>query len=212
MEESDFFLNIYFHQLAALTLFHNIQNPSFVFIGFHCWWCPQMQYLSADMSELLLKLGIWNNFIMSWVLFLTPQSWVHLRHITRVMNDSKQVVLISVFDHWKPEISFQWEINSETLLCPTMWNSANAGNPSSCRTYFSIIYRNTPWFSWLQEDLMVHNNSQDENISLLAEVWPWSMSRELSFWPYFGTYLQTSIQSLFWLMYFFPFWQVLKKD
>ena len=26
---------------------------------------------------------------------------------------------------------------------------------------------------------MVHNNSQDENIPLLTEVWPWSMSRDL---------------------------------
>lgn len=61
------------------------------------------------------------------------------------------MVWISVFDHWQPEISFQWEMNLETLLCPTKRNSANAGNPSRCQTYFSIIYRNTPSprFSWL---------------------------------------------------------------
>lgn len=75
------------------------------------------------------------------------------------------------------------------------------------QTYFSIIYRNTlsPWSSSLPKDLMVHNDSQDGNISLLTEVWPWSMSRELSVRPYFGTYLQTSTQSLFWFVYFFPF-------
>lgn len=55
----------------------------------------------------------------------------------------------------------------------------------------------SPWFSLLQEDLMDYNNSQDENISPFTEAWPWSMSRELSFWPYFRTYLQTSMQSLF---------------
>lgn len=68
------------------------------------------------------------------------------------------------------------------------------------------VHRNTlsPWSSSLLVDLMVHNNSQDENISLLTEVWPCSMSRELSVRPYFGTYLQTSTHSLFWLMYFLP--------
>lgn len=77
--------------------------------------------------------------------------------------------------------------------------------------FFSITFRNTlsPWSSSLPEDLMVHNNSQDENISLLTEVWPCSMSRELSVRPYLGNYLQTSMNSLFRLMYFFPFWQVL---
>ena len=98
----------------------------------------------------------------------------------------------------------------------TIWNSANAGNPTlSHRRWMSPdIHRNTPspWSSWLLEDLMVYSNSQDENISLLMEIWLCSMSRELSVRPYFGTYLQTSTQSLFWLMYFFPFGKSCEKD
>lgn len=49
------------------------------------------------------------------------------------------------------------------------------------QTYFSSIYRNTssPWSSLQSESLMVHNNSQDQNISLLTDIWPWSMSRDL---------------------------------
>lgn len=57
---------------------------------------------------------------------------------------------------------------------------------------------------------MVHNNSQDENISSLTEVWPWSMSRELSVRPYFGTYLlpcKVYLDSCT-----FSFWKVLLKD
>lgn len=61
----------------------------------------------------------------------------------------------------------------------------------------------SPWFCLQPEDLMVHNDSQDQNISLLTEVWPWSVSRELSVRPYFGTYLQTSMQSLFRFVSFF---------
>ena len=58
---------------------------------------------------------------------------------------------------------------------------------------------------------MIQNNSQDENIPLLTEVWPWPMSRELSVRYYFGTYLQTSTKSLFWLMYFFTFGKSTEK-
>lgn len=56
--------------------------------------------------------------------------------------------------------------------------------------------------SLLPDGLMVRNNSQDENIPIFAQVWPWSLSRELSVRPYFGTYLQTSMWSLFRPMFF----------
>lgn len=113
---------------------------------------------------------------------------------------------MSVFDRLRPEISFQWGMKLETPLYVWQWGIQQtlaihlALSGFECvQTYFSIVYRNTlsPWSSSLSEDLMVHNNSQDENISLFTEVWPWSMSRELSVWPYLGTYLQTSTQSLF---------------
>lgn len=129
-----------------------------------------------------------------------------------------------MFDHWPrkaPEISFQWELRLETFLHVSQFGiqltlvihlSAVTGF-EWVQAYFSIINRNTlsPWSSSLPVDLMVHNNSQDENIPLLTEVWPWPMSRELSVRHYFGTYLQTSTKSLFWLMYFFTFGKSTKK-
>lgn len=151
---------------------------------------------------------------MSWALFHTPQSSVQLSHNPAVMNDTKQEwfwYLCLIIRNLK--LVFQREIDSETLLCPTMRIWANVGNPSSCQDSFSIIYRNTLKSLVLLTARGSHGPQlfQDENIPLLTEVWPWSMSRELSFCPYFGTYLLSSIQSLFWLMDSFSFWQVLQN-
>lgn len=114
----------------------------------------------------------------------------------------------SGFDYWRekaPEISFQWrEVNLETFLHLSQLEIPQMllihlllTGFASFQTCFSITYRKSPRSSWLPEDLMVHNNSQDENISLLTEVWPCSMSRELSERPYFGTYLQTSMHTVY---------------
>lgn len=51
---------------------------------------------------------------------------------------------------------------------------------------------------------MVPNNSQDENIPILTEVWPRPMSREPSVWHYFGAYLQTSMKRFILTHVLFP--------
>lgn len=189
------------------------QHPKtlrFVFIGLRCWWCPQRE--NAVISTFSL-LGIYNDFIMAQALFLPPHSWDEA-HINYLSDEwyQPEVFLISVFDHWRakaPEISFLVgaEFGWQCGIQQTLEIHLALSGFEWVQTYFSIIYRNTlsPWSSSLPKDLMVQNNSQDENIPLLTEVWLCSMSRELSVRPYFGIYLQTSTQSLFWLMYFFPF-------
>lgn len=118
---------------------------------------------------------------------------------------------MSVFGRWQPEISFQSEQRLEKLLA---WNPASAGHPSRSqrhRTGADLFFDHLQKYSPVlpgpprrRKDLMVHNDSQDGNISLLTEDWPWSMSRELSVGLYFRTYLQTSTHSLFWLLFFSP--------
>lgn len=133
------------------------------------------------------------------------------------------MIFISVFDHWQentPVMSLQLELNRENCAaCFTVWNSVNAANPSPAhllwmspdiffihlQKYFKSLVLFTAGGS--------HGPQQfsGENILLHTEVWLCSMSRELSVWLYFRTYLQTTMKGLFCLMHIFPLERHVKR-
>lgn len=196
-----FFLNINFSILTVLTQFSTSKSPA------HFCFCWVTMLLPTSSSEIRISQYAGPAVIVrsrvNRTKFGTPTESTGSsaqQHITRLMYDTKtQTVSISAFDHWQPVISFQWEVNLETLLCPTKWNSANAGHPSSCQAYFSVIYRNTPspWSSSARRRSISGSATiLRMKISPRSQRFGHGQCQESHlFWPYFGTYLQASMQS-----------------